>query len=132
MSDTRSAFLELKILVVVDAFSARRILKGLLSHIGFSNVNVCSTGAQALDLIKSGQVEMVIADLNLEDMKGTEILKEVRACENTRNIPFLIITSDTTKEELVEAFQAGLSDYLLKPFDAQTLEEKLRSVLAVS
>jgi len=132
MSDTRSAFLALKILVVDDAFSARRILKGLLSHIGFSNVNVCSTGAQALDLIKSGQVEMVIADLNLEDMKGTEILKEVRACENTRNIPFLIITSDTTKEELVEAFQAGLSDYLLKPFDAQTLEEKLRSVLAVS
>ena len=115
----------IKILVVDDFSTMRRIVKGLLSTLGFSNIEEAEDGRIALNKIKSGTYDFIVSDWNMPNMMGIELLRAVRDNDNTKAVPFLMITAESNKENVLEAVQAGVSNYIVKPFTAETLEEKL-------
>lgn len=118
-----------RILVIDDVPSARRVVGRLLQKIGFTQVEEASCGKDAIAKLGSGAFTIVICDLNLGDMKGIDILAHARQEVGTKNVPFLLITSDPTKEDVVVAAECGNTDFLLKPFTKQTLEDRLKSWL---
>ncbi|MBC8337500.1 MAG: response regulator [Alphaproteobacteria bacterium] len=117
------------ILVVDDYNTMLRILKNLLKQLGFNNVDQAMDGAEALSLLNSQKFDFVISDWNMEPMTGIELLKEVRASEKLKHIPFIMITAESKTENVVAAKQAGVSNYIVKPFNAETLKGKMASVL---
>ena len=120
----------MKILVVDDFSTMRRIIKNLLRDLGFSNTSEADDGLTALPMLKSGNFDLLVTDWNMPGMQGIDLLKEVRADENLRNLPVLMVTAEQKKEQIVEAAQAGVNGYIVKPFTAQTLKEKLEKIFA--
>ena len=116
---------DMKILVVDDFSTMRRIVKNILTQLGFSKIEEAEDGRVALAKIESGGIEFVISDWNMPNMMGIDLLKAVRAKDNTKNLPFLMVTAESQKENVIEAVQAGVSNYIVKPFTAETLEQKL-------
>ena len=119
----------MQILVVDDYQTMLRILKNLLKQLGFSNVDVASDGADALSKLNSSSFDFIISDWNMEPMTGIELLKEVRGNEKLKHIPFIMITAESKTENVIAAQQAGVSNYIVKPFNAETLKGKMASVL---
>ncbi len=121
----------MNILVVDDFSTMRRIIKGLLQDLGFSNITEADDGLTALPLLKSGNFDLLITDWNMPGMQGVELLRQVRADEKLKKLPVLMLTAEAKREQIVEAAQAGVSGYVIKPFTAATLKEKIDKIFAV-
>jgi two-component system chemotaxis response regulator CheY len=115
----------LKILVVDDFSTMRRIVRNLLKELGFTNVEEAEDGAIALGKLQAGNFEFVVSDWNMPNMDGLTLLQSVRSDPRLRTLPFLMITAEAKKENIIAAAQAGASGYIVKPFTAATLQEKL-------
>lgn len=119
---------KLKILVVDDFSTMRRIVRNLLKELGFTNVEEAEDGAVALQRLQAGGVDFVVSDWNMPNMDGLTLLQSVRANPSLRHLPFLMITAEAKKENIIAAAQAGASGYIVKPFTAATLNEKLSKI----
>jgi len=121
--------LSMKVLVVDDFLTMRRILKNILKQIGFSDMEEAEDGAQALDMLKGGtKFDLVIADWNMPKMTGIELLKAIRADDELKEMPVVMVTAEAQKSRVLEAVQAGVSNYIVKPFTAETVKAKLEQV----
>ena len=121
--------LSMKILVVDDLSTMRRLIKNILKQIGFTNVDEAENGQAALAKIgDGGNYDFVISDWNMPEMTGIELLKQVRANEATKDLPFLMVTAEAKKENVVEAVKAGVNNYIVKPFTAEVLQEKISKI----
>lgn len=118
----------LKFLVVDDFSTMRRIVRNLLKELGFTNVDEAEDGAVALAKLRDGNFEFVVSDWNMPNMDGLTLLQNVRADARLRALPFLMITAEAKKENIIAAAQAGASGYIVKPFTAATLQEKLDKI----
>jgi two-component system chemotaxis response regulator CheY len=119
----------MKILVVDDFPTMRRIVRNLLKELGFSNVDEAEDGAAGLAKLKAGGFEFVVSDWNMPNMDGLAMLKEIRADASLASLPVLMVTAEAKKENIIAAAQAGASGYVVKPFTAATLDEKLQKIL---
>jgi len=118
----------MKILVVDDFSTMRRIIKNLLRELGFTNTHEADDGNTALPMLKDGDYELLVTDWNMPGMQGIDLLKAVRADPDLAKLPVLMVTAEQKKEQIVEAAQAGVNGYIVKPFTAQTLKEKLDKI----
>ena len=118
----------LRFLVVDDFSTMRRILRNLLKEMHFTNIDEAEDGQVALHKLRSQPYEFVVSDWNMPNMTGIELLRAVRADAQLRHLPFLMITAEAKRENIIEAAQAGASGYIVKPFTAATLEEKLAKI----
>jgi len=118
----------IKILVVDDFPTMRRIVRNLLKELGFENVDEAEDGQVALDKLRGGNFEFVVSDWNMPNLDGLEMLKQIRADPVMAKLPVLMVTAEAKKENIVAAAQAGASGYVVKPFTAATLEEKLNKI----
>ena len=116
-------------ILIVDYFSTmRRIIKNLLRDLGFTNTQEADDGQTALPMLQSGSFDFLVTDWNMPGMQGIDLLKAVRADENLKNLPVLLVTAEAKREQIVEAAQCGVNGYIVKPFTAQTLEEKINKI----
>ncbi|MBW1929104.1 MAG: chemotaxis response regulator CheY [Deltaproteobacteria bacterium] len=120
----------IKVLVVDDFATMRRIIKGVLKQLGFKDIIEADDGTTALNELKKEKVGLIVSDWNMPKMTGLELLKRVRADEELKTIPFIMVTAEGQKENVIEAVKAGVSNYIVKPFTPETLSEKLEKVFA--
>lgn len=118
----------LPILVVDDFNTMRRIVKTCLKQLGLENVTEAEDGQQALAKLQAGEFQLVISDWNMPNMLGIDLLRAVRADERLKKIPFLMVTAEAQKENILEAVKAGVSNYIIKPFTADALQQKLELI----
>jgi len=118
----------MKFLVVDDFATMRRIVRNLLKELGFNNVDEAEDGAMALQMLRSNSYDFVVSDWNMPHMDGLTMLQNIRADAALKKIPVLMVTAEAKKENIVAAAQAGASGYVVKPFTAATLEEKLNKI----
>lgn len=118
----------LRFLVVDDFSTMRRIIRNLLKELGFTNVDEAEDGTAALHKLKTQAYEFVISDWNMPNMTGIELLRAVRADPQIKHLPFLMITAEAKRENIIEAATAGANGYIVKPFTAAVLEEKLAKI----
>ena len=115
--------------LVVDDFSTmRRIVRNLLKELGFVNVQEAEDGIQALAKLRSDTFDFVVSDWNMPNMTGIELLRSIRADAKLKHLPVLMVTAEAKRENIIEAAQAGASGYVVKPFTAATLDEKLKKI----
>lgn len=119
----------MRILVVDDFQTMRRIVVNLLRQLGFNNVAEAADGKLALDKVQSEDFDLIISDWNMPNMTGLEFLKHVRADPERKKIPFIMVTAEGKKENVIAAVHAGVSNYIVKPFNAATLREKMTKVI---
>ena len=117
------------VLVVDDYSTMRRIIKNLLNQIGFANVEEADNGATAYDKLRAQKFGLVVSDWNMEPLTGLELLKLVRADNSLKTLPFIMVTAESKTENVIAAKLAGVSKYIVKPFNAETLKAKIASVL---
>ena len=121
--------MNINILIVDDYKTMLRIIRSLLAQIGFNNVDEAANGSMAMEKLKEKKYGLIISDWNMEPMTGLELLKNVRANETTKTVPFIMVTAESKTENVIAAKQAGVSNYIVKPFNSETLKAKLISVL---
>jgi len=122
----------MKILVVDDFSTMRRIVKNLLRELGFTNLDEADDGQTAWPKLKAGNYDFLVTDWNMPGMTGIDLLKEVRANPATAKMPVLLVTAESKREQIIEAAQAGVNGYIIKPFTAATLKEKIDKIFARS
>ena len=120
---------DLKFLVVDDFSTMRRIVRGLLKEMGCNNVDEAEDGAVALQMIKTNRYDFVVSDINMPNMNGFDLLKAIKADENLKRIPVLMVTAEARKEDILLAAQSGAAGYVVKPFTKATLEEKVTKIM---
>ena len=120
----------IRFLVVDDFSTMRRIVRNLLKEIGHSNVDEAEDGQVALTKLKASTFDFVVSDLNMPNMNGFELLRQIRADATLKSLPVLLVTAEAKKEDIVTAAQIGASGYIVKPFTKATLEDKLGKILA--
>ncbi|HKO88572.1 MAG TPA: chemotaxis response regulator CheY [Burkholderiales bacterium] len=120
---------DIKFLIVDDFSTMRRIVRNLLKELGYGNADEAEDGVAALAKLKGGGFEFVVSDLNMPNMNGFELLRQIRADDQLKHLPVLLVTAEAKKEDIVTAAQAGASGYIVKPFTKATLEEKLNKIL---
>lgn len=118
----------MKILIVDDFSTMRRIIKNLLRDLGFSNTYEADDGVTALPMLKNGDFDFLVTDWNMPGMTGIELLRAVRADEKLRAMPVLMVTAEAKRDQIIEAAQAGVNGYVVKPFTAQALQEKIAKI----
>ena len=118
----------MKILVVDDFSTMRRIIKNLLRDMGFNNTQEADDGTTALPMLQKGDFDFVVTDWNMPGMQGIDLLKAIRADDDLKNIPVLMVTAEAKREQIIAAAQAGVNGYVVKPFTAATLKEKLDKI----
>lgn len=118
------------VLIVDDYKTMLRIIRNLLKQLEFDNVEEATDGHEALAKLRAGNFGLVISDWNMQPMTGLDLLKEVRADARLKDMPFIMITAESKTENVIAAKQAGVSNYIVKPFNAETLREKIEKVLA--
>jgi len=118
----------MKILIVDDFSTMRRIIKNLLRDLGFSNADEADDGQSALPMLQTGKFDFLITDWNMPGMTGIELLKAVRADEKIATLPVLMVTAEAKREQIIEAAQAGVNGYVVKPFTAAALKEKIEKI----
>lgn len=124
-----SVDMNMNILIVDDYKTMLRIIKNLLKQLGFNNVDEATDGNMALAKLKEKKYGIVISDWNMEPVTGFDLLKKVRADDALKSLPFIMITAESKTDNVVAAKEAGVSNYIVKPFNAETLKSKLASVL---
>ena len=120
---------KIKFLVVDDFSTMRRIVRNLLKELGYTNADEAEDGAIALQKLKAGDYDFVVSDWNMPNMDGLQLLQAVRSDANLKHLPVLMITAEAKKENIIAAAQSGASGYIVKPFTAATLNEKLIKIL---
>ncbi len=120
---------DMKFLVVDDFSTMRRIVRGLLKEIGYSNVEEAEDGAVALGMLKNARFDFVVSDINMPNMNGFELLKAIKADDKLKSLPVLMVTAEARKEDIVLAAQTGAAGYIVKPFTKATLEEKVLKIM---
>lgn len=118
----------MKILIVDDFSTMRRIIKNLLRDLGFNNTLEADDGITALPILEAGGIDFLVTDWNMPGMQGIDLLKAVRADEKLASLPVLMVTAETKREQIIEAAQAGVNGYIVKPFTAATLKEKIEKI----
>ncbi len=118
----------MKILVVDDFSTMRRIVKNILRQLDFNNIVEADDGSTALDILQKETIGMIVSDWNMPKMTGLELLKAVRADDALRDIPFLMVTAEAQQENIIEAVKSGVSNYIVKPFTAETLGQKINQI----
>lgn len=121
---------DMKVLVVDDFATMRRIVKNILTQLGFKNIVEADDGATAVDLLKNEKVDLIISDWNMPKMTGLELLQHVRADAGMADVPFVMVTAEAQQDNIILAVKAKVSQYIVKPFTAETLGEKLDKVFA--
>jgi two-component system chemotaxis response regulator CheY len=121
--------LNMNVLIVDDYKTMLRIVRNLLKQLGFNNVEEATDGAMALQMLRAGNFGLIISDWNMEPMTGLQLLREVRADARLKPLPFIMITAESKTENVIAAKEAGVSNYIVKPFNAETLKTKISSVL---
>lgn len=119
---------DMKILIVDDFSTMRRIVKNLLRDLGFTNTSEADDGLTALPMLQTGKFDFLVTDWNMPGMQGIDLLKAVRADANLASLPVLMVTAESKKDQIVEAAQAGVNGYVVKPFTAATLKEKIDKI----
>jgi two-component system chemotaxis response regulator CheY len=120
----------IKVLVVDDFATMRRIVKGVLKQLGFSSIVEAEDGSGALETLKKEKVGLIISDWNMPKMSGLDLLKWVRGHDEFKDMPFLMVTAEAQKENILEAVKAQVSNYIVKPFTAETMNEKIEKIFA--
>ena len=118
----------MNVLVVDDFATMRRIITNVLKQLGFENILEAEDGTKALQVMETEKVDFVITDWNMPQMSGLDLLKAIRASEDKKDIPVLMVTAEAMQENIVKAAQAGVNNYIIKPFDAATLSEKINKI----
>jgi len=118
----------MKVLIVDDFSTMRRIIKNLMRDLGFSNTHEADDGLTALPMLKGGSYDFLVTDWNMPGMQGIDLLKAVRSDPQLASLPVLLVTAEARREQIVEAAEAGVNGYIVKPFTAQTLKEKLDKI----
>jgi two-component system chemotaxis response regulator CheY len=119
----------MNVLIVDDYKTMLRIVRNLLKQLGFNNVDEATDGSMALQMLRVGSYGLVISDWNMEPMTGLQLLREVRADAKMKDTPFIMVTAESKTENVIAAKEAGVSNYIVKPFNAETLKGKMASVL---
>lgn len=119
----------MKILVVDDFSTMRRIIKNILKEIGYANVDEADDGSTALEKLKGGDFDFVVTDWNMPNMPGIELLRSIREDAKLKSTPVLMVTAEAAKENVMEAVQAGVNNYIVKPFTAAALKERIDLIL---
>ena len=119
-----------KVLVVDDFATMRRIVKGVLKQLGFKEIIEADDGTTALEELRKQDIGLIVSDWNMPKMTGLDLLKKVRSEEKFKDIPFIMVTAEGQKENVLEAVKAGVSNYIVKPFTPETLSEKLEKVFS--
>jgi two-component system chemotaxis response regulator CheY len=118
----------MRVLVVDDFSTMRRIVKNTLRQIGFTNIEEAEDGQKAYDRLSVEKFDFVVSDWNMPNMTGIDLLRKVRATPQIKDIPFLMVTAEAKQENIVEAIKAGVSNYIVKPFTVATLDEKIKKI----
>ncbi|MCP9452510.1 MAG: chemotaxis response regulator CheY [Nitrospira sp.] len=118
----------MKVLVVDDMATMRRIVKNVLKQLGFNRVDEAENGVEALQKLKAEPYGLVVSDWNMPVMTGIDMLRAIRADEKLKSIPVLMVTAEAQQSNLIEAIQAGVSNYIVKPFTAETMQDKLNKI----
>ena len=118
----------MKILVVDDFSTMRRIIRNLVRELGFSNSEEADDGATALPMLKTGRYDFLVTDWNMPVMEGIDLVRSIRADPELREMPILMVTAEARREQIVAAAEAGVNGYIVKPFTAQTLEQKIAKI----
>ena len=121
--------MHMPILIVDDYNTMLRIIRNLLKQLGFDNVEEATDGSMALTKLRDKGFSLVISDWNMEPMTGIQLLREVRADSKLKDLPFIMITAESKSENVIAAKEAGVSNYIVKPFNAATLKQKLTTIL---
>ena len=124
-----NASTDLKFLIVDDFSTMRRIVRGLLKEMGCNNADEAEDGVVALGMLRASKFDFVVSDINMPNMNGFDLLKAIKADEQLRHIPVLMVTAEARKEDIVPAAQSGAAGYIVKPFTRATLEEKVQKIL---
>jgi len=119
---------DMKILIVDDFSTMRRIIKNLLRDLGFTNTVEADDGLTAVPILSAGGIDFLVTDWNMPGMQGIDLLRHVRADENLSKMPVLMVTAEQKREQIIEAAQAGVNGYIVKPFTAATLKEKIDKI----
>lgn len=117
-----------KVLVVDDFSTMRKVIRNLLKQLGYENIVEAEDGVTALAALRSQKIDFVISDWNMPNMSGLELLKKIRADESLSKTPFLMVTAESLKDNVVEAVKAGVDNYIVKPFTADVLSEKIAQI----
>ncbi|HOJ14161.1 MAG TPA: chemotaxis response regulator CheY [Deltaproteobacteria bacterium] len=120
----------MKILVVDDFSTMRRIVKNILRQLNFVNIIEADDGSTALDVLQREKIDLIVSDWNMPKMTGLELLKAVRADDALKHIPFLMVTAEAQQENIIEAVKSGVSNYIVKPFTAETLSQKINQIFS--
>ena len=119
----------IKILVVDDFATMRKVVRNLLKQIGYENIVEAEDGVSALKILKSQKIDFIVSDWNMPNMTGLELLKAVRADSELTTTPFLMVTAEALQDNVVAAVRAGVSNYIVKPFTAETLNGKIQKIM---
>jgi len=119
----------IRVLVVDDFATMRRILKNILKQLDFKNLVEADDGTTAWEVLEGQEIDLIISDWNMPKMSGIDLLKKVRASDKYKTTPFLMVTAEAQKQNVIEAVQAGVSNYVVKPFTAEAIFEKLDKIL---
>jgi len=120
--------LNMKILIVDDFATMRKILRNILKQIGFKNISEADDGKSALKILKKENFDLILSDWNMPEISGLELLNKVKSDNELKNIPFVMVTAEAQKDNILEAVKAGVNSYILKPFTPETVREKLNKV----
>ena len=123
---------KMRILIVDDFATMRKVIRNLLRQVGYDNIVEAENGEAAFSVLKSQKVDFVISDWNMPNMTGLELLKAVRADSELNKMPFLMVTAEALKDNVVEAVKAGVNNYIVKPFTAEVLSEKIDKIIEKS
>ncbi|MDH5751769.1 MAG: response regulator [Deltaproteobacteria bacterium] len=121
---------KMSVLVVDDFATMRRIITNVLKQLGYETIYEAEDGTKALQILETEKVDFVITDWNMPQMSGLDLLKAIRASEDKKNIPVLMVTAEAMQENIIKAAQAGVNNYIIKPFDAKTLADKIAKIFS--
>jgi two-component system chemotaxis response regulator CheY len=120
--------LNMKVLIVDDFATMRKIVRNVLKQIGFANMVEADNGKNALKILKKENIDLILCDWNMPEMPGIDLLKAIKSDDELKNIPFVMVTAEAQKDNILEAVKAGVSSYIVKPFTAETVSEKLNII----
>lgn len=120
---------QIKIMIVDDFATMRKVIRNLLKQLGYENIVEAEDGVAALRVLRSQKIDLVVSDWNMPNMTGLELLKAVRADEELKPTPFLMVTAEALQDNVIAAVKAGVSNYIVKPFTAEVLNEKITKIL---
>lgn len=118
----------MRVLVVDDFSTMRRIVKNILRQLGFNNIVEADDGSTAWEILNKDKIDFIVSDWNMPELPGIDLLRKVRASEEFKDIPFLMVTAEGLQENIIEAVQAKVSNYIVKPFTAETLGQKIDKI----